>query len=173
MLQKQVVSRAQLEKEGFSKKQIDAMSASLKIFPTPFKSIYYAPTPEEKNGWFIDKPLRVLSSAIAMRQGGADFYYSCATAEEKLGIRWTPSNEIHVVNGRKSGRIMLGNRIEMNRNRKTYRASKVAHLLSFYGREIIFHRIKDVSRSKTKQTPYGTFATKAQIEKDMKKFHGK
>jgi len=173
MLQKQVISRAQLRKEGFSKKQVDTMFASLKLFPTPFKNIYYVPSEEEKKGWFIDKPMRVLTGAVRMFLESPDFYYSCTTAEERLGIRWTPSNEIHIVNGNKSGRIDLEERIERDLKRRTYRAGRVAHVLSIYGRRLIFHRTKNVASAKIKRTPYGNFALKSQILVDKKRLREK
>jgi hypothetical protein len=73
----------------------------------------------------------------------------------------------------RSGRVDLEKRIERNRKKGTYRAKKVAHLLSFYGREIIFHKVASLKDAKVKETPYGRFATRAQIKKDKKRFHGK
>jgi len=170
MLPKQVVSHRQLLNEGLSKEEITKLSASLRIFPTPFKGVYYVPLEEERKGCFIEKPLAVLSRALSLFLDGAPYYYSCETAEEFHGIRWRPSNEIHIVNDKKSGRINLRARIERNQARKTWRARKIARILQLYGTAIVFHRTKDISKAKTKQTPYGRFALKSQIRKDRKQF---
>jgi len=155
---------------GLNKKQIMALSASLKLFPTPFKGIYYIPLEEERKGTFIEKPQVTLSRAVELFLGTKAFYYSCSTAEEFLGIRWRPSGKIHIVNSKRSGRVNLAERVERNRKKGTYRAKKIAKLLSLYGNEIIFHRTKTILKSKTKQTPYGRFALKSQIKEDRKRF---
>ncbi len=173
MLPKQAISHGQLLKEGHAKRQIESLSASLKIFPTPFKGIYYVPMPEERAGWFIEKPLKALSMALKLYLGTGEFYYGCETAEEFLGLKWSPSGRVHVVNAKRSGRINLAKRAERNARKASYRAGKIAALLGLYGREIIFHKIADISKSRTKQTPYGAFATKAQIAKDKKRFNEK
>ncbi len=169
MLPKQVVSYAQLVKDGLKKKDMESLTASLRLFPTPFKGIYYVPLETERKGQFIEKPMMVLSRAIGIYLGTKNSYFSCSTAEEMLGIRWQPSGEVHVVNEKISKKINLKERIMRNRKKGTYRAKKVANLLSFYGDKIIFHKtkIKDV---KINQTPYGRYAKKSQIKKDKKKF---
>lgn len=170
MLPKLAVSYGQLIKEGFSERKIKAMSATLKLFPTPFKGIYYAPAEAERKGGLIETPLKALSMALVIYLGTNDFYYGCATAEEFFGLRWNPSGEVHVVNTVRSGRIDLEKRIERNKKKGTYRAKKIAHILSFYGREIVFHKVRELKSAKVKETPYGRFATKAQIKKDQKRF---
>lgn len=170
LLPGQVVSHSQLMEEGFSKEEVAAMSASLRLFPTPFKGVYYMPTPEERGGWFIEKPLRVLSMALRFFLKGGKFYYTCETAEEMLGIRWRPSGRVHVVNEKLSGKVALKERVERNLRKDTYRAKKIAHLLSFYGNEIIFHKTHRIHGSRIKETPYGGFAVKSQIRMDKEKF---
>ncbi|MEM3555196.1 MAG: hypothetical protein QXF56_00505 [Candidatus Micrarchaeia archaeon] len=169
MLPKQAVSFAQLRSEGLSEKEILAMCSSLKLFPTPFKGIYYVPLEEERKAAFIEKPLKVLSQAVALFLGTNEFYFSCRTAEEALGLNWQPSGDIHIVNPKISRRINLKQRVEKNIARGTWRARKIARLLSFYGNEIILHR-GEVSGAKTKQTPYGRFALPSQIKADRKRF---
>ena len=149
------------------------MSAGLRIFPTPFKGIYYVPSDEERDGWFIDRPLTILSRAVATFLEGEAFYYSCETAEEFFGLNWHPSGTVHVVNEKRSERIDLRERINRNKNKKTFRAKKIAKLLQYYGDRIIFHKTKNIKDVKIKQTPYGTFALKSQIKKDKKKFRHK
>lgn len=170
MLPKQVIKYSQLMEEGLSKEEIAKLSASLRVFPTPFKGIYYIPSEEERGGWFIDKPLRVLTLALALLLSGNRFYYSCATAEEAQGIRWRPSGEVHVVNGKRSGTVSLASRIQRNEGKKTFRAKKIARLLSFYGAKIIMHKCRSVEGAKVKRTPYGAFAMRSQIRIDKKRF---
>jgi hypothetical protein len=170
MLPKQVIRYDQLIKEGLKKEEIEALSASLKLFPTPFKGIYYVPLEQERKGVFIDKPLLILSRAIESYLGTKDFYFSCSTAEEHYGIRWQPSGKVHVVNDKISKRINLKQRIERNLKKKSYRAKKVADILALYGDEVILHRSKAISECKFRETPYGRFAYKSQIKIDKKRF---
>lgn len=169
MLPKQVVSYTQLIKSGLKKRDIESLTASLKLFPTPFKGIYYVPLDTERKGQFIEKPMMVLSRAIDIYLGTKNSYFSCSTAEEMLGTRWQPSGEVHVVNEKISRNISLKDRIWSNRKKGTYRAKKVANLLSFYGDRVIFHKTK-IKDAKIMQTPYGRYAKKSQIMKDKKKF---
>jgi len=169
MFQRQAISYSQLIKEGLKDKDIFNLVASLRLFPTPFKSIYYVPSDEERRGWFIDNPLYVLTKAVELLLGTDNFYFSCSTAEEFFAINWRPKEQIHIVNEKRSGKINLLERIERNEKKKTYRARKIAVLLSFYGHEIVFHR-GSVADAKFKQTPYGRFALRSQIKKDRKRF---
>jgi len=168
MLPKQAISFEQLQLE-ISKKEILKMCSSLKLFPTPFRGVYYVPLEEERKGEFIENPRKVLHQSIGIFLGGHDFYFSCRTAEENLGIGWRPSGSIHVVNTVLSRKINLANRINLNKEKKTWRAKKIAKILSFYGNEIIFHK-GQISGAKIKETPYGKFARKSQIIRDRKRF---
>ena len=172
LLPKQAVSFKQLRAEGLSKQDIFAMCAALKLFPTPFKGIYYLPIEEERKGAFIEKPLKVLFQAASLFLGSTDIYFSCRTAEEALGLYWQPSGNVHIVKRKLSRRINLKRRIEQSQARNTWRARKIARLLSFYGNEIIFHK-GDVTGAKAKQTPYGRFAIRSQIKADRKRFREK
>jgi hypothetical protein len=165
----QAISLKQLLAQGIKRKEIGAMATNLRLFPTPFKEIYYVPTDDEREGWLVEKPPLALRQAIGIFLGTSSFYYSCATAEEFHGISWHPSGELHVVNEVRSGRINLKARVEKNRGKKTWRAGRVARILEFYGNEIIFHR-GSVSGAKYEETPYGKFALRSQIKKDRKRF---
>ena len=170
MLTRQVITHARLIEEGISRKKIKVMTKILALFPTPFKGIYYIPSPEERKSTSIDKPLMILTRAIAAYLRTKEFYYSCRTAEEFFGINWQPSGEIHIVNTKLSRKIDLKSRITRNEKKNNYRAKRIAKILSLYGREIFFHKIKSINKAKVKQTPYGTFALRSQIKKDKKKF---
>ncbi|MDO8554873.1 MAG: hypothetical protein Q7S22_08740, partial [Candidatus Micrarchaeota archaeon] len=98
------------------------------------------------------------------------FYFSCITAEEFLGLKWTPSNRVHIVNEKRSGKVDLRSRIQFNEKKKTFRAKKIALILSYYGNEIIFHKVKSIKGAKFKETPYGRYALRSQIKKDKKRF---
>jgi hypothetical protein len=169
LLPKQAVSFAQLRTEGLSNQDIFSLCAALRLFPTPFKGIYYVPLEEERKGAFIEKPLKALSQAVALFLKSNEFYFSCRTAEEALGLNWQPSGSVHIVNRRLSRKINLKTRIERSQAKGSWRSRKIARLLSFYGNEIVFHRGR-VLGAKTKQTPYGRFALRSQIKADRKRF---
>ncbi len=173
MFSKQGITFSQLREEGFSSQEIKNLSASLKLFPTPFKGIYYVPGPEERKAWFIDKPLLTLRKILQLFLGTERFYFSCRTAEEFWGVKWQPLGEVHVVNAKRSGKVDLRIRVKRNENKRTYRAKKIATILSFYGNVIIFHKVKSIEGAKLKYTPYGTFAMKGQLKKDKKRFREK
>ena len=172
MLPMQVTSFAQLKKEGMIKEKILSLTHSLRLFPTPFKGIYYVPSEEERRGRFIERSMRVLADAVRFFLGTGKFYFSCRTAEEHFGIAWQPYGEVHIVNTIKSGRIDLKKRASDKFSSGTHRARNISRILSYYGREIIFHRGK-VSGAKCKSTPYGSFALLSQIKKDRKRFREK
>lgn len=169
MLHKQVTSFAQLRKDGLGKKEIFSLVRSLRLFPTPFKGIYYVPSEEERRGRFIERPLRAISSALPFYLGTREFYFSCRTAEEHYGIIWQPTGEVHVVNMVKSGRIKLAERAQSKLSAGTYWGKNISRILSYYGNEIIFHK-GSVSGAKYRETPYGKFALRSQIKKDRKRF---
>ncbi len=173
MLPKQATRFAQLRKEGLGEKKIKGMLMALRLFPTPFKGIYYVPLEEERGGWFIEKPKLALYQSLALYLGTKDFYFSCATAEEEAGISWHPSGEIHVVNTARSGKIDLALRAERNIAKGNLRSKKVARIISMYGRKIIFHKIPPLKGAKLKRTIYGDFALPSQIKKDRKRFREK
>ncbi|MBN1169922.1 hypothetical protein JXA56_02775 [Candidatus Micrarchaeota archaeon] len=166
MLPRQVISYKQLK---LSKDEFKRLSTSLKLFPTPFKGIYYVPSEEERKAVVVDKPLRVISKALAIFLKSKS-YFSCSTAEEFLALRWTPKNEVHVVNKKISMKIDLKSRIKRNLEKNTYRSRKVARILSFYGDKIILHKVKSIANVKIKSMPYGDFAKKSQIKIDKRRF---
>lgn len=173
MFPRQAISYNQLLAEGLKAPEIFNLSASLKLFPTPFKGVYYIPSNEERRGWFIDKPLSVLTKATELFLNSQDFYFTCSTAEEFFGISWRPKDDRHIVNEKRSGRIDLRSRIQFNEKKKTFRAKKLALILSYYGNEIIFHKVKSIKGAKFKETPYGRYALRSQIKKDKKRFREK
>lgn len=169
LLPKQVVTYDRLLLDGINTSKIKQMTINLNLFPTPFKKIYYVPTPQERKASSIDKPLLVLKRAISAYLGTDDFYYSCRTAQEFLGIKWQPSGEIHVVNFKLSRCIDLSQRIDRKNKKSDYRSKRISKILYLYGTKIIFHK-GSVTDAKFRETPYGCFATKSQIKKDLKRF---
>jgi hypothetical protein len=165
MLAQQVIRYDQLIEEGLKKNEIEALFTSLKLFPTPYKGVYYVPLEIERKGVFINKPQLILSRATELYLHSKDFYFSCVTAEEHYAIQWQPTGEVHIVNDKISKK-----RIDRNEGKKTDRAKKLAQLLSLYGKEIIFHKVKSIKDCKFKQTPYGRYAYKSQIKIDKKRF---
>ncbi|MFH1785846.1 MAG: hypothetical protein ABH842_05440 [Candidatus Micrarchaeota archaeon] len=172
MLPKQVVTHKTLLDEGLDSTKIKTMTINLSLFPTPFKKIYYIPTSEERKATTIDKPMMILTRAIAAYLGTHEFYYSCRTAEEFFGIKWQPTGDIHVVNNKLSRTINLNDRIKRNSEKTNYRAKRISKIVSLYGGVIVFHR-GSVAGAKFKETPYGRFALKSQIKRDRKRFKEK
>lgn len=170
MLPRQVYACDQLVQQGLSLAAIKNSFAALKLFPTPFKGIYYSPSEEERKGRFIEKPLLVLTKAIAAYLKSNEFYYTCSTAEEQLGLSWHPSDSVHLANTKRSGVINLAARCQRNAAKKTYRAKTLARILAYYGGAIVFHKACSLAAARFTQTPYGRFATKSQLKKDKKKF---
>lgn len=173
MLPKQVTSFALLRKEGVGSEKIKGMLMALRLFPTPFKGIYYAPLEEERGGWFIEKPKLALYQSLALYLGTKEFYFSCATAEEEAGISWHPSGEIHVVNAVRSGRIDLFLRAGRNAAKGNFRSKKMSRIILMYGRKIVFHKVPSIRGAKLRSTIYGDFALNSQIKKDRKRFREK
>ncbi len=173
MLPRQVVTNSSLLSEGFTRKEIESMSAGLKLFPTPFKGIYYTPGEEEQKGKFIDKPGMVLYRAAKRYLKSDSLYFSCRTAEERWAIKWQPTTVVHMVNEKISRTINLQVRIERNEKKKNWRAKNIARILSMYGTKIIFHKVPSIAGAKVKPTPYGTYAMALQIKKDKKRFREK
>lgn len=170
MFSYQLVSFAQLRKEGLTAPSIKNLYASLRLFPTPFKGIYYVPGEDERASWSIGSPMRVLSRAIRLFLGNERFYYTGSVAEQKLGLRWQPTRHVHVVNGQFARRVDLRARIGRSERKKTFRAKKIARLLEFYGDEIVFHKVKKFEKCHFKPTPQGNYATAGQVKKDAERF---
>lgn len=166
----QIVTFAQLRREGLDDSAIKNLFAKLKIFPTPFKGIYYAPGGDERGGWTISSPTRVLTHAIRMFLGDEKFYYTGLVAEQHLGIIWQPSSRIDIVNPHFAGRINLRERIERNEKKTTFRAKKIARILEFYGQLLVFHKVKEFEKCKFKPTPQGNYAMRGQVKKDRERF---
>jgi hypothetical protein len=171
MLARQVVSRKTLLEE-ITPKQINKMLVMLALFPTPFKNIYYTPTPEERRATTLDSPDLILTKATRVFLGTNDFYYSCRTAEERWAIKWQPIGYVHIVNTILSRTIDLRFRIEKKATRNP-RSRRIAKILSLYGNRIIFHRVRSIEGAKFKRTPYGAYALRSQIKIDKKRFREK
>jgi len=172
MLVRQIIARKDLVKD-IPRRKLNVMIVSLTLFPTPFKEIYYIPTPEEKKATTLDEPELILTKAIRMFLGTDDFYYSCRTAEERWAIKWQPIGHIHIVNTKLSRTIDLKKRITRKEIKRTPRARRIAKILSLYGNKIIFHKVKSIEGAKFKRTPYGAYALRSQIRKDKKRFREK
>jgi hypothetical protein len=141
----------------------------LALFPTPFKNIYYIPTPDERRATTLDSPELVLTKSIRTFLGRSDFYYSCRTAEERWAIKWQPTGCVHAVNTVLSRSIDLRFRIDKKATRN-HRSRRIAKILSLYGNKIIFHKVKSIEDAKFKRTPYGAYALRSQIRIDKKRF---
>ena len=170
IIPKQVYSHRQLLSQGYGKKEIERMSASLRLFPTPFKGIYYAPPESERKSWTIEWPMKILSMAVSLYLDSMDFYFTGVTSQEAFGEKWHATGIVHIVNAKISRKIDLKSRAERNLRKKSYRSQKIADLLSFYGNILAFHKVKTIRGAKLRRTPSGDFASRSQIKKDVKMF---
>jgi len=164
------VTFAQLKKEGLDGQAIKNLYARLRLFPTPFKGIYYVPGEEERASWSLSNPARVLDRSIRHFLDSDQFYYTGSVAEQKLGLRWQTTRQTQVVNPDFAGRINLRKRIERNGKKTTFRAKKIARILGFYGDELVFHKVKNFGKCRFKPTPNGNYATLGQVKKDKERF---
>ncbi len=170
-LPNQAISFEQLIKKGFSKERITTLYSTLKLFPTPFKGIYYAPMETEHKGEFIEKPFLVLSQAISLFLENDDFYFSCSTAEQIMNPNNGQVHEsVHIVNSRLSRKINIRSRADWNNSKGNWRSRRIAKLLSFYGDEILFHKTSKAANTQTNKTQYGRIATGLQAQADKKRF---
>ncbi len=150
-----VVSFGQLVAAGFTRSDVTTMFSNLKIFPTPFKGIYYVPLEEERKGTFIERPLIALYQAVELFLGGGDFYFSGEIWETVPGLAGGAADlSIHVVNKKVSRRISLRNRAERNGGKGNWRSRKMAKLLALYGNEIVFHRSSGINAATSNNAPF-------------------
>jgi len=113
--------------------------SELRIFPTPFKGIYYAPYETERNSWCVTGPLKVIFMACHYYLGSDDYYYGLDTALYYLHIKWQ-CPEIHVMNPAISRRIS-----KKLPSQNYWRGKTVGKIMQCYPQTIQFHRMAGFS----------------------------
>ncbi len=111
----------------------------LKIFPTPFKGVYYAPYESERNGWYVTDPHLVIFKAVALYLKTTDYYFGLYSALYYLRTIWNAFG-CDIINSKISRRI--------NRklpSKKYWRGKIINKLMQKYPSQIRFHRIKNFS----------------------------
>ena len=141
--------------------------SELKLFPTPFKGIYYAPYETERDSWAITDPLKVLFSAARICLGTDQYYYGLRTALYFLRQEWH-CPEAHIMNGQISRRI---NRTLPEEN--YWRGKIIRKILNSFPSQISFHRIAGFSMDGTGKSGTIAFSSGKKTIADAKYLCGK
>ncbi len=113
--------------------------SELRIFPTPFKGIYYVPYETERNSWYVTDPLKVIFMACHYYLGGDDYYYGLGTALYYLNVKWQ-CPEAHVMNP------AISRRVSRKLPAQSYwRGRAVGKIMQCYPQTIQFHRMAGFS----------------------------
>ena len=156
-----VVTRTELEK-NFKKEEIAALYNSLRIFPTPYKSIYYVPFETERKAYYVTDPYRIVFEATKKYLKKDDIYFGLSTAKYLQRKLWNPT-EIHIITSTKSRKIIC----QKEPSKKYWRKNRRYEILKQYPYPIYLHRIKQKNPQFVQKGSIA-FATSKQIEKDMK-----
>lgn len=111
----------------------------LKVFPTPFKGIYYVPFDSERAGWYVSDPHKVIFLAAKLYLRDSNYYFGLYTALYYLRIIWNAFG-VDLINKKLSRRI--------NRKRpstKYWRGKTINKIMKTYPFPIRFHRMKNYS----------------------------
>lgn len=145
------------------KKTAKNLCQTLKIFPTPFKGVYYIPFKTERDGFYITYPYKILIEAAEQFLGTQDIYYGLLTAfyfERKV---WNPT-PAHIINTKLSKKISFPAKPHKN----YWRIKKRMSILKQFPYPIFFHRIKKVNKNGIKykdNIPYASFERNCQDAK--------
>ncbi len=134
----------------------------LKLFPTPFKGIYYAPYESEREGWFITDPLKVAFEAAKAYLGTDRCYIGLGSALYLLRVIWNPV-PLDIIN-EKMSRVVERKLPEGN----YWRAKVIKKIAKDYPAPVRFHRMENFSmkgiRWKGRMAYSGTKKTKKDAE---------
>lgn len=145
-----------------SNPEIKKLCSELKLFPTPFKRIWYSPYETERKGFYITDPLKVLFQACGNYLGTKEYYYGLSTAEYLQNKRWQYS-EAHIINR------MLSRIIERKLPKGNYwRAKAIRKIMSSYPSRIRIHRLNDFTMEGTKKIGILIFSGAKKTEKDRR-----
>lgn len=113
--------------------------SALKVFPTPFKGIYYVPYETEIKGKYISDPALVVYSAIGLYLKSSEYYCALNTALYYLRIVWNLSG-FDVINKKISRRI-----IRKLPSQKYWRGKVITKLMKSYPFPIRLHKVKKIN----------------------------
>ena len=115
------------------------LSREMKIFPTPFKGVYYVPYESERDGWYITDPNLVIFKAAELYLKTNNYYFGLYSA---LYYNRTIWNAI--------GTDIINSKISKTTSRKLpskkyWRGKIINKIMQGYYFPIRFHRIKNLS----------------------------
>jgi hypothetical protein len=113
------------------------LSAELKIFPTPFKGIYYIPYETERGGWYVTDPHRVIFKAAQLYLKTDEYYFGLNSALYFNRIIWNAAG-IDIINRKVSKTIT-----RKKPSTKYWRGQVINKIMAGYPFPVKFHRIKD------------------------------
>lgn len=108
----------------------------MKIFPTPFKGIYYVPYESERSAWYVTDPHEVIFKAAQIYLKTNEYYFGLYTALYYQRTVWN-ANGIDIINKKISRKIH-----RKIPSQKYWRGKIIAKIMSGYPFPIQFHRIK-------------------------------
>ena len=114
------------------------LSKQLKIFPTPFKGIYYAPYESERSGWYITDPLSVIFNAAGLYLGTDEYYFGLGSSLYYNRMIWNAAG-VDIINSKVSRTIQ-----RKMPSDKYWRGKIIRKLMSGYPFPVRFHRMRDL-----------------------------
>ncbi|MEK6982611.1 MAG: hypothetical protein AABX38_06770 [Candidatus Micrarchaeota archaeon] len=136
------------------------LSRELRIFPTPFKGIYYVPYETERAGWYITNPHLVIFKAARLYLGNENYYFGLYSALYYLRTIWNAQG-INIINEKLSRTIT-----RKSPSNKYWRGKIINKIMQGYPFPIRFHRIKDFDRKNLTQKGPITYSDKERTKKD-------
>ena len=113
------------------------LAKQLKVFPTPFKVIYYVPYESERSGWYVTDPRSVIFSAARIDLGSDEYYFGLNSSLYYNRIIWNAVG-VDIINRRISRTIKRKMPSE-----KYWRGKVIRKIMSGYPFPVRFHRIMD------------------------------
>lgn len=111
----------------------------LKIFPTPFKGIYYVPYESERDGWYVTDPHLVVFQAAQLYLKTNEYYFGLYSALYYQRVIWNAIGT-DIINSKLSRKIS-----RKLPSKKYWRGEIVNKIMAGYAFPIRIHRIKNFS----------------------------
>lgn len=136
------------------------LSRELRIFPTPFKGIYYVPYETERAGWYITDPQLVIFKAARLYLGSDNYYFGLYSALYYLRTIWNAQG-INIINEKLSRNIS-----RKMPSTKYWRGKIIGKIMQGYPFPIRFHRIKNFDPKNLIRKGPITYSDKERTKKD-------
>lgn len=134
--------------------------SELKIFPTPFKGIYYVPYDTERKAQYVTDPHSVVFKAAELYLKTDTYYYGLNSALYYLRIIWNAIG-IDIINEKLSRKI--NKKIPST---KYWRGKVIAKILCQYSFPIRFHKMKGFSMVDLKKKGSIAFSNLRKTKRD-------